>query len=257
VLWCGTIPGGLFRSADRGDTWSMIESLWQHETRTQWFGGGYDLPGIHSISVDPRAGGQRVTVAISCGGVWITEDAGATWTVSTGMKAAFAPPEFEFVPHVQDPHCLAVCAADPDIVWVQHHSGIYRSTDAARSFTEIPDVYPSVFGFPVAAHPTDPDTAWFTPAIKDECRVPVDGKMVVNRTRDGGKTFEALRNGLPQEHAYDLIYRHGLDVDETGDRLALGSTTGSLWISEDGGDSFSVISSNLPPISAVRFVPAR
>lgn len=253
VLWCGTIPGGLFRSVDGGASWALIESLWFHPTRTQWFGGGYDLPGIHSIVVDPRYGGQRVTIAISCGGVWITEDGGETWTASTGMKAPFAPPDIAAVPHIQDPHCLATCAADPDIVWVQHHSGIYRSTDAGRTFTEIVDVAPSVFGFPVAAHPTDPNTAWFTPAIADECRVPVDGKLVVTRTRDGGQTFDQLRTGLPQEHAYDLIYRHGLDVDATGSRLALGSTTGSLWVSEDGGDSFTTISTGLPPISAVRF----
>ncbi|MGI8762396.1 MAG: exo-alpha-sialidase, partial [Ilumatobacteraceae bacterium] len=48
--------------------------------------------------------------------------------------------------------------------------------------------------------------------------------------------------------------RHGLDVDETGERLALGSTTGSLWVSEDGGDQFSEVSNDLPPIACVRFV---
>ena len=76
---------------------------------------------------------------------------------------------------------------------------------------------------------------------------------MVNRTSDGGKTFETLRRGLPQEWAYDLVYRHGLDVDESGDRLAFGSTTGSVWISEDSGDSWQNVSSNLPPVYAVRF----
>ena len=90
-------------------------------------------------------------------------------------------------------------------------------------------------------------------STKDEKRCPTDGRVAVNRTHDGGKTFETLRRGLPQEHAYDLVYRHGLDVDETGNRLVFGSTTGSLWVSEDGGDSWQTISSNLPPIYAVRF----
>jgi hypothetical protein len=61
---------------------------------------------------------------------------------------------------------------------------------------------------------------------------------------------------LPQEHAYDLVYRHALDVDESGNRLAFGSTTGSLWLSEDAGDSWQALSSNLPPIYAVRFEKA-
>jgi len=62
-----------------------------------------------------------------------------------------------------------------------------------------------------------------------------------------------LREGLPQENAYDLVYRHGLAVDETGDRLVMGSTTGSLWVSEDQGDSWQCLSTQLPPIDAVRF----
>ena len=52
-LWCGTIPGGLFRSSDCGDSWQLVESLWNDPLRKQWFGGGADLPGIHSIAVHP------------------------------------------------------------------------------------------------------------------------------------------------------------------------------------------------------------
>jgi hypothetical protein len=115
---------------------------------------------------------------------------------------------------------------------------------------------PSKFGFAVAAHPRDPDTAWFVPAIKDERRVPVDGKVVVARTRDGGRSFEVLKNGLPQRHAYDLVWRHALAVDETGELLAFGSTSGGLWISENGGDSWTMPEARLPPIAAVRFAPA-
>jgi hypothetical protein len=105
----------------------------------------------------------------------------------------------------------------------------------------------------VCVHPRDPNTAFFVPAVKDEKRYPASGRVVVNRTRDGGKSFEALQEGLPQNHAYDLVYRHAMDIDATGDRLAFGSTTGSLWISEDQGEHFTEISSHLPPIYCVRF----
>src|SRR5438045_4964904 len=119
--------------------------------------------------------------------------------------------------------------------------------------TEIKEGKPSLFGFAVAVHPSNPDTAWFVPATKDEKRCPTDGRVVINRTRDGGKTFETLRHGLPQEYAYDLVYRHCLDIDGTGERLAFGSTTGSVWVSEDGGNSWQTVSSNLPPVYSVRF----
>jgi hypothetical protein len=253
VLWCGTLPGGLFRSEDGGDSWSLNRPLWDHPRREEWFGGGADHPGIHSICVDPRDP-RHVTVGVSCGGVWTTRDGGAAWQLGgRGMRAEFMPLERAFEPNAQDPHLVAQCQSDPDVLWVQHHNGIFKSIDAAASWTEITGVQPSTFGFAVAAHPHDAATAWFIPAVKDEKRYPMDGRVVVNRTRDGGRTFETLTEGLPQQHAYDLVYRHALDVDESGDRLAFGSTTGSLWISENAGDSWQALAAHLPPIYAVRF----
>jgi photosystem II stability/assembly factor-like uncharacterized protein len=169
------------------------------------------------------------------------------------MFAAYMPPERREDAAIQDPHRVVQCPAAPDVLWVQHHNGVFRSTDRGRQWREISTVEPSGFGFAVATHPHDPDTAWLVPAVKDECRVPVDGKVVVARTRDGGETWEVLRRGLPQEHAYDIVYRHALDVDATGERLAMGSTTGSLWISENSGDSWTLVSANLPPIYQTRF----
>lgn len=253
VLWCGTLPGGLFRSNDLGDSWELNRPLWDDPRREMWFGGGADQPGIHSICVDPRDP-KHVMVGVSCGGVWITRDDGQTWDVcGKGMRAEFMPPELQYEPNAQDPHMLAQCPMNPDVLWVQHHNGIFKSMDGAASWSEIENVNPSVFGFAVVVHPKDPDTAWFVPAVKDEKRYPPDGRVVVNRTRDGARTFETLTQGLPQTHAYDLVYRHALDVDESGERLSFGSTTGSLWFSDDAGDSWSTISSNLPPVYAVRF----
>ena len=105
----------------------------------------------------------------------------------------------------------------------------------------------------VVVHPQDPDTAWFVPQIKDEKRVPSGGKLVVTCTRDGGKSFEILTEGLPQSHAYDVVYRHALALDTSGERLAFGSTTGGLWVSEDQGDSWACVTHTLPPVYAVRF----
>jgi len=253
VLWCGTLPGGLFKSEDGGESWSLNRRLWDDPLREQWFGGGADHPGIHSICVDPR-NPNHVTLGVSCGGVWSTRDGGLTWRVTGhGMRAEYMPPERQFEPNVQDLHIVAQCRANPDVLWVQHHNGIFRSTDAAQSWTEIKDVKPSAFGFAVAVHPQDPDLAWFVPAVKDEKRYAADGRVIVNRTRDGGRTFDSLTAGLPQAHAYDLVFRHALDIDESGDRLAFGSTTGSLWITENGGNSWQTLSSNLPPVYAVRF----
>lgn len=253
VLWAGTIPGGLFRSEDGGRSWALQRALWDDPRRKQWFGGGYDTPGLHSICVHPEDG-RRVIVGVSCGGAWTTTDAGASWKVTAkGMRAAYMPPDQFSKEEVQDPHRIVQCRARPEVLWTQHHNGVFKSVDGGATWSEITNVPPSTFGFACAVHPKDPDTAWLVPAQKDERRIPVDGKVVVARTRDGGRSWETLRRGLPQEHAYDLVYRHGLDLDAAGERLVMGSTTGSLWLGESGGDDWRLASAHFPPIYAVRF----
>ncbi|HEY8100587.1 MAG TPA: exo-alpha-sialidase [Burkholderiaceae bacterium] len=256
VLWAGTLPGGLFRSRDRGDSWELIRSLWDTPERKKWVGGGFELPGIHSICVDPRDS-RHVTIGVSCGGVWVTRDGGASWILSAkGMRADYMPPELAYDQNNQDPHQIVQCNTDPDVLWCQHHNGIFRSTDGSASWHAIEKNSTNLvsdFGFAVAVHPHDAQTAWFVPGIKDEKRIPVNAALCVSRTRDGGKTFETLRSGLPQKDCYDLIYRHGLAISDDGNTLLMGSTTGGLWISENGGDAWQEISHTLPPIYAVRF----
>jgi len=253
TLWAGTLPGALFCSRDHGDSWQLNEALWQRPERSQWFGGGYDQPGIHSICVDPRDS-NRLSVAVSCGGVWCSDDAGASWVCRTqGMRAAYMPPELETSPDIQDPHRMVACPAAPDTLWVQHHNGIFFSRDGAAYWQEIPNAGPSTFGFAVAVHPREPETAWFVPAVKDECRVPVGQRLVVTRTRDAGRSFTVLDAGLPQQDCFDLVYRHGLAIDASGDYLAMGSTTGNLWLSADQGDSWQSVGAHLPPVYAVVF----
>lgn len=252
-LWAGTLPGALFRSTDQGATWSLVEGLWNRPERKEWMGGGYDLSGLHTILVDP-VDPKRLTIAVSTGGVWRSDDRGKTWRlVGKGLRNAYMPPERAYEEGVQDVHRLARSPSLPNVLWCQHHNGIFRSINGGDTFTEIVDVKPSVFGFAVAAHPKIPDIAWFVPAIKDERRVAVDGRLVVNRTSDGGKTFEQLGSGLPEKDCFDLIYRHGLDVDATGETLAMGSTTGNLWVGRGGGKRWTLVSAHLPPIAQVAF----
>jgi photosystem II stability/assembly factor-like uncharacterized protein len=251
-LWAGCLPAGLFTSRDGGASWQLVESLWNRPERAEWFGGGYDHAGIHSILVDPRDP-AHVTVAVSCGGVWQTRDAGVTWAnTSAGMVADFMPPERREDPNIQDVHRIDQCLAQPDVLWAQHHGGIYRSTNGGMRWQRIADPRPSGFGFAVAAHPGDPRRAWFAPAQADAQRMPVDGALVVTETRDGGESFASHGTGLPDRDAYHLIYRHALVASPDGETLAMGSTTGGLWISETAGASWHCVSRDLPPIAALR-----
>jgi len=253
TVWAGTLPGGLFRSADFGESWSLVDSLWTRVERAEWMGGGYDVPGIHSICPHPRRAGE-VLLGISCGGAWRTQDDAAHWALAArGMRADFMPPQQADDQNVQDPHLIVRCKAQPERLWCQHHNGIWRSDDNAASWLEVTDVPVSNFGFAVAVHPEQGDTAWFVPAIADQTRIPKGGALVVNRTLDGGRSFETLGRGLPGSDCYDLMYRHGLALAPDGRHLMMGSTTGSLWASDDSGESWSMAAAHLPPIHAIRF----
>ena len=252
TLWAGCLPAGLFASRDGGASWQLVRSLWERPERKEWVGGGYDHAGIHSVLIDPRDA-THLTLGISCGGVWQSSDGGASWTSTTeGMEADYMPPERRNDPQIQDPHRIVQCQAQPDTLWCQHHSGIYRSADGGLHWQRIAAPAPSAFGFAVAAHPSDAQRAWFVPAHSDAQRIPADGRVVVNETCDGGASFTAHGRGLPQQDAYHLVYRHALVTSADGCTLALGSTTGGLWVSEDEGVSWQCLSRDLPPIAALQ-----
>ena len=254
-LWAGCMPAGLFRSDDAGQHWTLNRPLWEEPRRLEWMGGGNDYPGMHSVLVDPRDV-RHVRVAISCGGVWATRDGGLTWSMSaSGMRADYLPAEIAGDENAQDPHRMVQCAAQPDVLWVQHHCGIYRSVDGGAHWQGIAAPEPSGFGFAVACDPVDPLRAWFVPAQADTHRIPVGGRMVVTVTRDGGASFETVTDGLPQQDAYHLVYRHGLELAPDRQTLAMASTTGGLWISPDAARHWHCVTRDLPPVAALGWVP--
>ena len=139
-------------------TWQLVEPLWQRPERLEWMGGGYDAPGIHSICPHPQRP-EELLLGISCGGAWRTTDGGASWQLrAQGMHADFMPPERSDEQNIQDPHRIVRCQAAPDVLWCQHHCGIWRSTDNGASWQAL-QAQPSAFGFAVAAHPRDPGYA--------------------------------------------------------------------------------------------------
>ncbi|WP_296701647.1 WD40/YVTN/BNR-like repeat-containing protein, partial [Thiocapsa sp. UBA6158] len=146
-LWCGVIPGALFRSTDGGESWELSRTLWDDPRRKQWIGGGYDFSGIHSILVDPRDP-LHVTVGVSTGGVWTTRDAGVSWElIGSGLRAEYLPEAMAGDPLAQDAHRIVQCPARPDRLWMQHHNGIFVSDDGGAIWRELTDVPPSSFGF--------------------------------------------------------------------------------------------------------------
>src|SRR5262249_25989309 len=115
---------------------------------------------------------------------------------------------------------------------------------------------PSDFGFPIAVHPHEPETIYVVPIKSDSEHVPPDAKLRVYRSRTGGNEWEALTNGLPQEHCYVNVLRDAMDVDEMDPGgVYFGTTGGQVYGSSDGGDSWSAIVRDLPAVLSVAAQP--
>jgi hypothetical protein len=252
TLFIGTEPGGLFRSEDSGSSFELMSGLWNHPSRKKhWFGGGRDHPGIHSILVDPR-NNDHIYIGISCAGVFETHDGGKQWEArNKGLRADFLPDPNSDIG--QDPHLVVACKSNPDVMWQQNHCGIFKTINGGADWIDVSEQGgPANFGFAIAVDDHDPNRAWIVPAVSDEIRVAVDQALCVCRTDDGGKTWQAFRNGLPQEQCYDIVYRHSLDRDE--DTMAFGTTTGNLYYSDADGENWNILNSNLPMVYALKLV---
>jgi photosystem II stability/assembly factor-like uncharacterized protein len=251
-IYSGVEPAGLFASDDKGRSWSQVEGLRDHPTRANWQPGGIGLV-LHSI-VAHESDHNQLWVGISAVGVFHTADGGETWTTrNQGTRCDFLPEDQRYPEYGQCVHCVVGAPGMPDRLYQQNHCGMYRSDDGGKSWVSIEDGLPSSFGFPAAAHPRDPGTLFLLPLNGDiKGRYVPDAAAAVYRTRDGGKSWRAMREGLPQKNAFLGVLRQAMATDRLDPAgVYFGSSSGSVFASPDEGESWTCIAEHLPSISSV------
>jgi len=253
LLYAGGDPGVLFESRDGGASWELNAALWEQPSRAHWQPGGGGLC-LHSIVTWP-GDPQRLAVAISAAGMWLTDDGGQSWRRGNdGIVPRYLPEEALADENAgRCVHHVERAPRRPERLFMQFHGGVYRSDDAGQSWVAVGDGLPSDFGFPLAVDPADPDSAFVIPLVADMDRVTPDGRVRVYETRDAGASWSARGDGLPAEHAYLTVLRQALACCGEGPGLELyfGATSGELFASPDAGASWSTAALRLPPIYSV------
>ena len=145
-------------------------------------------------------------------------------------------------------HKLLLHPVRPERLWQQNHCGVYRSDDCGDSWERLDENgLPSGFGFPIMLDPRDPDAAFVIPETSPEYHYSVNGRLDVYATRDAGRTWELMSEGLP-EQAWAAVLREASAFDE--DALYFGTQSGSFFALVDGC-RWVEAARHLPPILSV------
>jgi photosystem II stability/assembly factor-like uncharacterized protein len=248
----GVEAPGIFESSDGGATWSLLSTLAGQPGSEVWDDPANQPPGHLGISalMFDREDSARFWAIVQGIGVFETTDDAKTWTPrNRGLRADW-PREHEEVGFCV--HKLVRARDDGDRMFQQNHVGMHRSDDAGQTWSEITEGLPSDFGFAAAVHPHDRDTFYVIPLDQGHGRTMPEGRASVWRTSDAGSSWQQLGTGLPERDAHVGVLREAMAVDTYDDPgIYFGTSTGQIFASTDGGDTWAQIADYLPAISSV------
>ncbi|HXM54479.1 MAG TPA: hypothetical protein VOB72_03755 [Candidatus Dormibacteraeota bacterium] len=227
-LWYGAGPTAIYRSADGGESWSTCGGPVDDDPaeRPEWEPARTPRPGhVRQITLGHDG---LVLAAVEEGWLLRSDDGGRTWTVvRDGID--------------RDCHAVSLVPGDIDTVIVTTGTGVYRSEDHGRTFAHSDDGLRHRSVTQVVLHPDRPDVL-FTAAAECDPELAVQRPEGANggfyRSDDGGRTWWRLSGGVPETLRPGPTCVAGDEGDP--DAFYVGTTDGTVWFTEDGGETFTI-----------------
>ncbi len=238
-LYVGTGPSSVFKSIDGGDTWIDCEQLRSLPETKDWT---FPQPphvshvkGLATCSDDP----MFVFGAVEEGWLIRSKDGGKSWqNIKEGV---------EF-----DSHSVTIMPDNPSVVVATSGKGVYRSLNGGDSFINSSEGLDCSYMAQLIVHPARPKVL-FTAAAQVPppfWRRPEGAASAFYRSENQGDSWERLSGGLPG-HFKAAPRAVAGDADDPN-AFFVGMTDGTVWLSENGGESFRQILSGMLQVTSIR-----
>lgn len=238
-LYAGTEPSRLFKSTDAGNSWRELEGLQRLPSRPTWsFPPRPWTSHVRWIAPHPQDA-EVLLVGIELGGLMRSTDGGETW-IDHRPGAQKDVHALAWHPHAP---AYAYEAGGGGAAWSKDGGETWQAADAGRDRHY-------VWGLATCA--SNPET-WFVSASPsaNHAHSRENAQAVIYRWRGGGP-WEALSDGLPtplESMPYALL--------NVGDFLFAGLGDGTLYASEDLGDTWRELSVGSGSLEGLRALAAR
>ena len=237
-LFAGTEPAHLFVSDDLGMNWSELANLRSVPSVPKWsFPAPPHIGHVKHINFDPD-NPSTIYASVEVGGLLRSTDGGEHWE--------------EFADLYEDVHRLMIHPSNPKFLYAVTGRGLYASGQAGASWEQWTRREDDIGGYPdgFVFHPSDPKLMFMTAAhdAPGTWRTSHFAGARISRSKDGGRSWEILKNGLPDRLQASI---EAFCLEEAGNATAIyaATTAGEVICSDDLGDSWRVIVKGLPPIS--------
>jgi photosystem II stability/assembly factor-like uncharacterized protein len=237
-VFAGTEPAHLFVSDDLGINWNEMPSLRSVPSVPKWnFPAPPHIGHVKHINFDPEVP-TTIYASIEVGGLLRSTDAGASWEEFPGLY--------------EDVHRLMIHPSNAKFLYAVTGRGLYVSPDAGASWEQWTRREDEIGGYPdgFVFRPSDPKTILMTAAhdAPGTWRTTHFAGARISRSKDGGRSWEILRNGLPDRLQASI---EAFCLEEAGDacQIFAATTSGDVMCSKDLGEHWQTVLSSLPPIS--------